>query len=70
MTRGGITAMEPMVVPTSSRVKPSTHTSRIRKGTERNRFTITLSTRFRPGRGLMPSWPVITNRTPKGSPKT
>ena len=68
ITSGGITAVEPMVVPTRKRVRPSTHTMSIRKGTERSMFTTTSSVLYSTGRGLMPSGAEVVSSTPMGRP--
>ena len=70
ITSGTMVALGPMVVPTMSLVRGMIAMSRIRNGMERMMFTITSRTLYRTGWGAMPSFALVTRRTPRGSPIT
>ena len=69
--RGMMEAVVPTEVPRIIRDKGITITMRMRKGTERRRFTTVLSTFIsQPGRGRTPPFSPVTRITPRGRPMT
>ena len=71
ITSGTMDATVPTVVPTMTLVRGITIIIRIRKGMERSRFIITLSTDITGfGRGRMPFLSPAAKRTPRGRPMT
>ena len=69
MTSGTIEATVPTAVPTIRRVSGKTRIIKIKNGTERRRFIITLRTFIRAfGRGSTPPFSPATSSTPSGRP--
>ena len=69
MTSGTMDATVPTEVPTIARVSGKTIIIRMRNGTERRRFMMTLRTCMSPlGRGRTPFFSPATSSTPRGSP--
>ena len=70
-TSGTMVAVVPTAVPMMSRDRGNTMIIRIRKGTERRRLMMTLSTcSSQRGSGSTPFFSPATSRTPSGSPST